>query len=398
MENEAKVRIRKQISTEELERRWEAVRQVMREKKLDFLITQCSTDFLGGYIRWFTDIPTVNNYTATLIFPQKDDMTTIFHGPNPPAEPSPVKWNARGIKKRISVPALPSIEYSTIWQAEKAVDELKKYKDARIGFVGMGFITAAFYNYLTKNLPNSVKFEEVTDFVDEIKAVKSPEEIECIKEATAIQEATFEYVISRIRPGKREYHVYMDIREKVTELGGEQGIVTVGSAPAGTPCTFHHLHYCNRMIEEGDTVHFMIETNGPSGLYGETMRTACVGKAPSELLEQYELVLEAQKVTLDMVKPGADPEEIYEANNAFMRKHGYPEEKRIYCHGQGYDLVERPSMNPGEKLKIKAGMNITIHPTIASAKASAQVCDNFIVQEKGPALRLHTAPHKIWIV
>jgi Xaa-Pro aminopeptidase len=152
------------------------------------------------------------------------------------------------------------------------------------------------------------------------------------------------------------------------------------------------------MIEYGDTVHFMIETNGPSGLYSETMRTTCVGKAPSELLEQYELVLEAQKVTRDLLKPGAYPEEIYEANNAFMKKHGYPEERRIYSHGQGYDLVERPSMNPGEKMKIKAGMNIAIHPTVASAKASAQVCDNYIVQEKGEPLRLHTAAHKIYIV
>jgi hypothetical protein len=46
----------------------------------------------------------------------------------------------------------------------------------------------------------------------------------------------------------------------------------------------------------------------------------------------------------------------------------------------------------------KARMNITIHPTIASEKASARVCDNFIVQEKGEAVRLHTAAHKIYIV
>ena len=398
MENEAKVRIRRQISTQELERRWKAVRQAMKEKKLDFLVTQCSTDFLGGYIRWFTDIPTTNNYTATLIFPREEEMTTIWHGAQPPADPSPFAWVARGIKQRLSMPALPSLEYSTLWQAEKAVEALSKYKNCRIGLVGMGFITAAFYKHITNHLSSSAQFEEVTDFIDEIKAIKSDEEIECIKEAAAIQEATFEYVIRRLHAGMREYHVYMDIRKKVTELGGEQGIVSVGSAPPGTPCTFHHLHYCNRMIEYGDQVHFMIETNGPSGIYSETMRTACIGKVPNELAEQYELVLQAQKVTQDMLKPGAAPEEIFEANNAFMRKYGYPEERRIYSHGQGYDLVERPSLNPGEKMKIKARMNIAIHPTIASEKASAQVCDNFIVQEKGEAVRLHTAAHKIYVV
>ena len=129
MENEAKVRIRRQISTQELERRWKAVRQVMKEKKLDFLITQCSTDFLGGYIRWLTDIPTTNNYTATLIFPREEEMTTIWHGPQPPADPAPAAWVARGIKQRLSMPALPSLEYSTLWQAEKAVEVLSKYKN-----------------------------------------------------------------------------------------------------------------------------------------------------------------------------------------------------------------------------------------------------------------------------
>ena len=109
MNDEAKIRIRKMISTEELERRWEEVRQAMKEKKLDFLIMQSHTDHLGGYVKWFTDVPAANNYTATVIFPRDEDMTTIFHGGWPPAEPAPPAWVVRGVKKRISVPILPSL-------------------------------------------------------------------------------------------------------------------------------------------------------------------------------------------------------------------------------------------------------------------------------------------------
>ena len=68
MRNEAEIRIPRMISNQELERRWKAVRQVMKEKKLDFLILQNSTDYLGGYVKWFTDMPALHNYPVTVIF------------------------------------------------------------------------------------------------------------------------------------------------------------------------------------------------------------------------------------------------------------------------------------------------------------------------------------------
>ena len=43
------------ISTGELERRWAAARKVMAERKIDALLMQQNNDWLGGYVRWFTD-------------------------------------------------------------------------------------------------------------------------------------------------------------------------------------------------------------------------------------------------------------------------------------------------------------------------------------------------------
>ena len=55
-------RVIKPISDEELERRWKAVREVMKEKKVDFLLIENNNDYLGGYIKWFTDVPAVHAY------------------------------------------------------------------------------------------------------------------------------------------------------------------------------------------------------------------------------------------------------------------------------------------------------------------------------------------------
>lgn len=397
MENEAEIRIRKMISTCELERRWKAVREAMKERKLDYLIMQSSSDYLGGYMRYFTDIPTTDNYTSTLIFPKDEGMTIIFCGARTPAEPAtPPGWATRGVSKGICVPLIPSLEYSSIFDAEKVVEELAPRKDCRMGLVGMGLMSASFYKYINEHL-TSAKFENATNLVDNIKAIKSDEEIENIREAAAIQDAAFEYVLKRIRPGMRDYNVYMDAWDKCHELGTEQGIIMVCSAPAGTPARARGWHYCNRMIEYGDQITFMIETNNACGLYTEIMRTICIGKIPPELEKQFEVAQQAQKMSLAEIKPNADVKNSVNALNEFLRSKRYPEERRIHAHGQGYDLVERPSIDPDETMKIQARMNIAVHPSVDSEKARAVVCENYLIHENGEKECLHKTPQKIFI-
>ena len=64
-----KERVIRPISDEELERRWKAVREVMKGKKVDFLLIENNNDYLGGYIKWFTDVPAFHAYPVSAIFP-----------------------------------------------------------------------------------------------------------------------------------------------------------------------------------------------------------------------------------------------------------------------------------------------------------------------------------------
>jgi Xaa-Pro aminopeptidase len=292
---------------------------------------------------------------------------------------------------------MPSLGYSSIFDAEKAVEELSKYGNCKIGLVGLGFISTAFYKYLTEHL-SKAQYEDITDEIDKIKAIKSPEEIALIRETCEMQDAAFEYALTRIQPGKRDYQIYADVRYKCMDMGSEQQLVMVGSSPPGTMNMMFYEHFQNRMIEENDLFTLLIESNGPSGFYGHIARTICLGEIPQELEAQLELAKEAQKLTLDLLKPGADPRSIWDANNEFLRSKGYPEETRIYAHGQGYDLVERPSLDPYETMKIQANMNISPHPSVVSDKAFAFVCENYIVSESGQHVCLHKTPQKIFTI
>jgi hypothetical protein len=79
---------------------------VMREHKMDYLIMRNDEEFLGGYVKWFTDIPARHSYPYTVIFPRDDGMTLISSGPNPPADPGPPPWAVRGVKKRLGEPSI----------------------------------------------------------------------------------------------------------------------------------------------------------------------------------------------------------------------------------------------------------------------------------------------------
>ena len=397
MNEQLKERVVSPISDAELERRWKAVREVMRDKNIDFVIVQSSNDYMGGFIKWFTDLPAVHFYPASLIFPVDDDGTMVSHGSYDPELPGPAPWLVRGVKKRLSTPSLPALNFSGKWDGELVVEELKNYKNVRIAFLNEDFMNAGFVNTIRKHL-SSAEFVDITDEIDLIKAIKSPEEIERIKASAFIHDEAMKAIIEAAKPGMREYELNAIGRHRCRMLGSEQQFILMGSAPAGQAATYNHIHAMNRVIQEGDTIGVLVEAADPAGYYTHLHRSICVGEIPEVLQQQFEIALEAQKMNLDMVKPGIDPLDMLEATNTFAREHGFPEETRIYAHGQGYDLVERPSFQPGETMKLAAGMNIAIHPGAINAKAAGQICDNYIVTENGVSECLHKTPKKIFQV
>lgn len=397
MATDGEIRIKDGISTAELERRWQAVRRAMEEASLDFLILQNSNDVLGGYLKWFTDLFAYHDFTSTVIFPREAEMTTIWHGPGLPGQPSPPAWAVRGVKKRISVPAVPSLNFTNRFMAEKVVEELAGCRDARIGFVGPGFISAAFHSHVTEHLPQA-RFSDATDLVDRIKAVKSDEEIALLKRTAALQDEAFRYILTRVIPGRTEGEVFDDCAQKCRELGTSQACFMGSCAPPGKPARLVLPCFAHRVIAAGDQFTLLIETNGPAGVWTELQRTICLGEVAPELEDHFALARELQKVTLDLLRPGADPREIWAANNAFLRSRGYPEEHRIYAHSMGYDMVERPGICSEETMKIRAGMNIAVHPAVSSDRAFGMYCENYLVKEEGEPLCLHRTPQRIFTV
>jgi Xaa-Pro aminopeptidase len=152
------------------------------------------------------------------------------------------------------------------------------------------------------------------------------------------------------------------------------------------------------MIKEGDQVNVLIETNGPGGFYTEIGRVFSLGKPAQALQDAMGIAIEAQALSLSLLKPGANPKDIWDANNEFLEKKGYLPERRLFAHGQGYDLVERPAIRYDEPMKIQAGMNLTVHPWAINAEAWSVVTDNYLVTESGVSDCLHKTQKEVIVI
>ena len=390
-----KERLVTSLSTEELERRWKAARKWMKAEGVDALLMRNDEEYFGGNVKWFTDIPARHSYPFTVIFPLAEGMTTITS--SPPLEPGPKAWALRGVKQRLGGPYYPSLPYMATYDAELAVGALKELGAATVGIVGRSYFSVPFYEHLTQHLPQ-VRFVDATEAIDRIKVIKSPAEIALIRQTAALQDKAFAHLLTCVKPGVRELDLFAEVHCICTRLGCERLQVLTCSYPPGEPAGFNQRHFMNRVLKERDHVVVLIEGNGPGGFYTELARPICLGEPTPETRAAFAVALEAEALTLSLLKPGANPKAIWDAHNAFMESRGYAPEGRLYAHGEGYDLVEPPAIRPEEPMLIQAGMNFAVHPVAKNKAVWTTLCGNYLVEEKGVGECLHKTPKELFVV
>jgi Xaa-Pro aminopeptidase len=391
-------RVQTPISKQELERRWAAVRKEMDARGIDALVMQNSSDWLGGYVKWFTDVPAHNDYPRNVIFHRSDLMTVVEMGArdgraksdgNDPLNP--------GVGEFIYSPSFFSVNYTHDYDATFIAAELKRRGYKTIGWVGRGRLQYDLVRVVQEQVTGAT-FVDATDFIDSLKAIKSAEEIALIRRAAAMQDAQFAKVLAAIKPGVRDSDLAALAQYEGELLGSEQGLFRCSSAPLGEPAILRGRHYQGRIMQPGDYITLLIENNGPGGFYAELARTMVLGKASQELRDAFAVVKDAQQHTVGNLKPGASCPDIYASHNDYMKSRGAPPELRLYGHSQGYDLVERPLLRSDETIPLAADMCVAVHPGFPTKTNFVFICDNFLIGKDGKAEHLHKSEQKLFEV
>lgn len=375
-----RAKMRSPRSSTEMERRWKLARGVMKEAGLDLLLAQNDNQYIGGYVRWFIDVPAVQGYPMSVLFSADGEMTTITHGaPDMPLLP---EWAMRGPTVRLSSPYVRSLNYTDGYDAALIAEQVKKRNVKRLGLVGWAQMNHVIVDRLREE--TDAELIDATRLIDEIKGPKSSEEMECICQTAAMHDQVMDYAAQIIRPGLREYEIQAALVKKLMELGSEEQLIMIGSAPCGQCAGIQYSHYQNRMIQRGDELTVMIETSGMGGYYCEMGRSFAVGCQPSEQLEyMFDQSRRVQHRTAELLVPGKRAGSVTEEVNVLLKEMGLPEEHRIFTHGQGYDLIESPGFDLEDDFILRENMNIAIHPTYATPHAFGFCCDNYQITAEG---------------
>ena len=99
-------------------------------------------------------------------------------------------------------------------------------------------------------VPNA-KFVEASDMVDEIKSLKSNEEIALIRAMAAMQDAAMKAAFEALAAGKTDLQVAAVAEYVGHQMGSEQGIYLCASGPVTEPTPIGIRHVQNRTIRKG---------------------------------------------------------------------------------------------------------------------------------------------------
>jgi Xaa-Pro aminopeptidase len=373
------------ISTAEMDRRWALVRAAMATAGLDWLIASTGHPF--GYGRWLTNrfamggpLVAMPVEGAVLLASHGDDVHTLAQ-------------DSYGVRHLVSCAQLNMMVNS---HAPLLVAEMRQRPVRRIGLLGTGFIPVSSYQIIQAAFPDAAIID-ATDLVAPIKAVKSAEEMACMRAAAALHDLAVEVARSTVRAGITARDVLEEVRFAVNKAGSPTQTMMAGSASPGTICRY--AGPADRVIQPGDQFAMLIECAEKNGYYSEAMPTICVGGIPPALQKAFDDTIEIQEELAAMLRPGLLPSALLTANDAFMEARGYPPEKRLLGHSQGLDLVERPAFSPaGENLAIQHDMVISIHPTVHAPQAWGYPNNmSFHFTARGTTRMLQT-PQQIFVV
>lgn len=381
------------ITATEMQRRWSLTRKVLNDLELDALVCQAREDWIGGYVRWLTDVPATNGYPRTVIFFPDRPMVVVEMGAFDTDRRTDVEALAtRGVGQVLGTPSFHSIGYSIDYDTSLVIRTLQEAGARRVGTL----CPAGMPHGLMSGLEMSFDTVDATDGLDAAKAIKSAEEIALIRQAAELQDRVFAEVCDFIRPGVTDRDVAAHAESVARRLGSDQGIFLGLSAPLGRPSRFMNRHFQMREISQGDHLSLLIEVSGPGGLYLEIARTMVLGSADDYLLAAFENVKAAQAHTLSLIRPGAMPADIAAAHDGWMQSRGLPPETRLYAHGQGCEMVERPLIRLDETMPLAEDMCLAIHPGYDDGRVFAVICDNYLVSADGVSDCLHRTDKKIF--
>lgn len=225
------------------------------------------------------------------------------------------------------------------------------------------------------------------------RAVKTADEIECLRLSASVCEAGFQAMKEAIRPGARESEVFARGVAKIIELGGEHGGGNISSGPNTWPKS--QADTTDRVIRPGDVVYSDLYNIGFHGYRSCYYRTFSCGPPKQATRDAHRRAVENLYAVLEAIEPGATtadaaarfPDSGGEYWDYYGADASWQMTTNHWGHGIGLSLYEIPltwrGAAPEHPTVYEAGMTMAVETQDRDGSQGVRVEEMAVVRDGG---------------
>ena len=206
--------------------------------------------------------------------------------------------------------------------------------------------------------------------------VKTPEEIEKMREAGKIVAEVLNELEKHIKPGVSTLELDKIAHQYIINRGAKPSFLHYNGFPASICASIddvvvHGIPKKNLILQEGQIIGIDVGAV-KDGFHGDAARTFLVGNVSDEKKKLVEVTKECFFEAIKGLKDGSRLGDIGARVQRHAEKHGFYVVRIMVGHGIGRKLHEDPDVpnygTEGTGIKLKAGMTIAIEPMINMGK------------------------------
>ncbi len=232
-------------------------------------------------------------------------------------------------------------------------------------------------------LLKELTLKPVSGLVEQLRMVKSVDEIETIRASVKLNSAALEQALARFKTGMTELDLAAEIDYRMRLLGADSTAFDTIVA-SGKRSALPHAHPTANPIGTDELL--LIDMGATvSGYASDMTRCYVVGRANTKIRRIYKAVLESQLAALALLKPGMTCAKLDQAVRDVLRGYGLD---KLFVHstghGLGLEIHERPRIGKKETVKFQVGMTVTIEPGVyEEGTGGVRIEDTVVVTKQG---------------
>ena len=288
---------------------------------------------------------------------------------------------------------LPSIEVTTYneftddpMQALAAALKARGLETARLG-LELDYLPAAHASRLEVCLPRA-RFEACDRSLAEARMVKTPGEMERLRQLSRLTDATIHEALTSVRAGMSEMDIAGRLTRGIFERGADSFKLMI--VASGERSGYPNVGPTERVLRAGDLIRTEI-FGLQAGYHAGVCRTAMVGEPADEPRRIWQVLIECRDLVLERIRPGASTAAIYHRFCDAFARTGFPPISFV-GHGIGVFLHEEPYIGRYGDARLEAGMVLGIEPLVYAPGLGLQNKDMVLVTDDGCELLSNVTP------